>query len=57
MDIEKLEKVQLYAARLVTELTGIASRNSLNFETGWEPLENRGNRAKLITICTKCTII
>lgn len=50
MDIEKLEKVQLNAARIVTGLTSFASRNSIYFETGWEPLEHRINRAILITM-------
>lgn len=50
MDIEKLEKVQLNAAGIVTGLTSFASRNSIYFETGWEPLEHRRNRAKLLTM-------
>ena len=35
-DIEKLKKVQLYAARIVTGLSIITSRTSLYSETGWE---------------------
>jgi hypothetical protein len=34
-DIEKLEKIQLEAARIVTKF---ASKDSLYFETGWETL-------------------
>jgi hypothetical protein len=37
-DSEKLQKLQLAAARIVTGLTSLASRDSLYFETGWEPL-------------------
>jgi hypothetical protein len=40
-DIEKLEKIQLEAARIVTGLTKYASKDSLYFETGWETLANR----------------
>lgn len=40
-DSEKLEKLQLQAARIVTGLTIFASRESLYFETGWEPLNAR----------------
>jgi uncharacterized protein YigA (DUF484 family) len=39
-DIEKLEKIQLEAARIVTGLTKFASKDSLYFETGWETLAN-----------------
>lgn len=51
MDTEKLERVQLHAARIVRGLTSIiiASRKLIDFETGWEPLEHRRNIAKLIT--------
>ena len=48
-DIEKLEKVQLYAARIVAGLSIITSRTSLHSETGWEPLVNRRDRSKLST--------
>ena len=37
-EVERLEKVQLEAARIVTGLTKFASRESLYFETGWETL-------------------
>lgn len=37
-DIDKLEKVQLYAARIITGLPNIASKTSLYFETGLESL-------------------
>ena len=49
---EKLEKLQLAAARIVTGLTSLASRDSLYFETGWEPLIVR-RRVKLKTIMYK----
>ena len=42
---DKLEKVQLEAARLVTGLPLFASRESLYFETGWEKL------SPIYTIC------
>ena len=48
-EIEKLEKIQLEAARIVTGLTKFASRESLYFETGWETLANRRKSRKLIT--------
>lgn len=37
-DIDKLEKVKSYAARVVTGISAIALRNVLYFGTGWEPL-------------------
>jgi hypothetical protein len=40
------------AARIVTGLTKIASKDSLYFETGWETLANRRETRKL----TKCKI-
>ena len=40
-DIEKLEKIQLETARIVTGLTIFASKDSLYFKTGWETLANR----------------
>ena len=46
-DIEKLEKIQLEAARIVTCLTKFASKDSLYFETGWETLANRRKNRKL----------
>ena len=51
-DSEKLVKLQLAAARIVTGLTSLASRDSLYFETGWEPLIVR-RRTKLKTIMYK----
>jgi hypothetical protein len=47
-DIEKLEKIQLEAARIVTGLTKFASKDSLYFETGWKTLANRRETRKLI---------
>lgn len=49
-DSDKLEKLQLYAARIVTGLTTIASKDSLYFETGWEPLSCRRQEARLKTM-------
>lgn len=49
-DIDKLEKVQLYAARIVTGLPIIASKTSLYFETGWETLSARRMTSKLTTM-------
>ena len=49
---QKLEKLQLAAARIVTGLTSLASRDSLYFKTGWEPLIVR-RRTKLKTIMYK----
>ena len=49
-DIEKLEKVQLSAARIVTGLPIFASRESLYTETGWQTLQNRRYAAKMITM-------
>jgi hypothetical protein len=47
---EKLEKFQLSAARIVTGLTLLASRNALYFETGWEPLTYRRKLTRLKTM-------
>ena len=49
-DTEKLEKVQLTAARIVTGLPIFASKESLYFETGWETLKTRRYVAKMITM-------
>jgi len=38
---DKLEKLQLEAARIVTGLPAYASRDSLYLETGWEKLIDR----------------
>ena len=46
-EIERLEKVQLEAARIVTGLTKFASRESLCFETVWETLTERRKNRKL----------
>ena len=47
---EKLEKLQLNAARIVTGLTLLASRESLYLETGWEPLNQRRKLTRLKTM-------
>ena len=49
-DIEKLEKVQLSAARIATGLLIFASRESIYTETGWQTLQNRRYAAKMITM-------
>lgn len=49
-DMERLEKVQLSAARIVTGLPILASTESLYTETGLESLISRRNKAKLITM-------
>ena len=43
-DSNRLERVQLQAARIVTGLPIYASKAALYFETGWEPLESRRKR-------------
>jgi hypothetical protein len=47
---EELEKLQLNAARIVTGLTLLASRESLYLETGWEPLNHRRKLTRLKTM-------
>jgi hypothetical protein len=49
-DAEKLEKLQLNAARIVTSLPLLESRESLYFETGWEPLYIKRKHTRLKTI-------
>ena len=49
-DIEKLEKVQLSAARIVTGFPMLASRESLYAKTGWQTWQNRRYAAKMITM-------
>jgi hypothetical protein len=44
-----IEKVQLESARIVTGLPKFASRDSLYYETGWEPLSGRRKSRKLTT--------
>ena len=46
---DTLEKIQLEAARIVSGLTSIASREALYFETGWVPLKERREKLKLST--------
>ena len=46
-EVEKLEKIQLEAARIVTGLTKFASKEALYFETGWEILSDRRKNRKL----------
>ena len=48
-EVEKLEKVQLEAARIVTGLTRYANKDALYFETGWDSLQNRRENRKLTT--------
>ena len=40
-DCDRLEKIQLIAARTVTGLPIFASKESLYFETGWDTLSTR----------------
>jgi hypothetical protein len=42
----RTRKVQLESARIVTGLTKFASRDSLYYETGWEPLSCRRKSRK-----------
>lgn len=49
-DAEKLEKVQLTAARIVTGLPIFVSRDALYSETGWETLKHRRYIAKMTTL-------
>ncbi len=46
-DTDKIDKLQLQAARIITGLPIFASKESLFFETGWETLKARRNRRKL----------
>jgi hypothetical protein len=46
-DNDRLETLQLEAARIVTGLTVYSSRDSLYQETGWEKLSSRRERRKL----------
>jgi hypothetical protein len=48
-EVVKLGKVPLESARIVTGLTQFASRDSLYYETGWEPLSCRRKSRKLTT--------
>jgi hypothetical protein len=48
-DSEKIEKIQLEAARKVTGLTKFSSLEALYFETGWETLAERRRQRKLTT--------
>ena len=48
-EVAKLEKAQLESARIVTGLTKFANRDSLYYETGWEPLSCRRKSRKLTT--------
>ena len=48
-EVAKLEKVQLESARIVTGLPKFASRDSLYYETGWEPLSCRRKSRKRTT--------
>jgi hypothetical protein len=47
MILNKIEKIQLEAARIVTGLTKFASLEALYFETGWETLAERRRQRKL----------
>jgi hypothetical protein len=45
---DRLEKVQLEAARIVTGLPSFASKHSIYIETGWEKLKTRREVRKLV---------
>ena len=47
-EVERLEKVQLETARIVTGHTKFASKDSLYFETGWDTIANRRTCRKMI---------
>ena len=46
-DSDRLEQVQLHAARIITGLHVFAPLNSLYYETGWESLAERREKKKL----------
>ncbi len=46
--VQDLEKVQLEAARIVTGTTKLVSFDALYRETGWETLESRRRKHKLL---------
>jgi hypothetical protein len=48
-EVEKLEEVQIESASIVSGLTQFASRDSLYYETGWEPLFCRRKYPNLTT--------
>lgn len=48
INTERIEKVQLEAARIVTGLTSYASKESLYKETGWDTLKSRREQKKLL---------
>ena len=47
-DANRLEQIQLNAARIITGLPVFASLRSLYYETGWESLADRRKRRKLM---------
>ena len=46
-DNDRLEKLQLEAARIAPGLTAFSSRDSVYKETGWEKISSRLERKKL----------
>ena len=46
--VDKIEKVQMEASRIVTGGTRLVSLNNLCFETGWDKLKNRREMHRLI---------
>jgi len=48
-ECDKIEKLQLHTASIVTGLIIFTSRDSLYLETSWEPLADRRNKKQLIT--------
>ena len=51
-DADKLEQLQVEAARIITGLPKFASKESLYFETGWETLSCR-RRRRILTLFHK----
>jgi len=48
MNADRLEKINLEAARIITGLTIYSSKESLYRETGWEKLSIRREQRKLV---------
>ena len=48
MNADRLEKINLKAARIITGLTIYTSKESLYRETGWEKLSIRREQRKLV---------
>ena len=53
-DANRLEQIQLTAARIVIGLPDFASLNSLHSETGWESLAERRKKQKAVAYVQNC---